>query len=273
MSDARLRALELQWASSGAVEDEAALIGAKLRAQLLDPARIEILALAGHPASLGFLGVSQVSGQDLATRLGVSMEVLLAWKHAGAPLSREACELGAVLAWHEEREDAQPDSTLELRIRAIHFLNPVAAYRGVHGVVSSDLKSMLATFQTLRRVMWRTETWLANPSPAGVEAAVDASTTLHEDLNRDYASPRAYAAVQAVYQIARATKGEIKSLVRALSHCVEFFYLEGPLTRGEAEVAVLKAIQNALVPWALASEGGGTRNSASQTLKADEGIG
>jgi len=51
MADDRLRLLERRWQESGSVEDEAALLGARVRAGELKRERLEFAALLGHPAA------------------------------------------------------------------------------------------------------------------------------------------------------------------------------------------------------------------------------
>lgn len=52
MSDERLRELERAWRSARTIVNEAALIAERLRLGLLDPARLELVALMGAPAAM-----------------------------------------------------------------------------------------------------------------------------------------------------------------------------------------------------------------------------
>jgi len=51
LSDERLRELERRWAESGSDEDEAELLREQVRLGGLEPARLELAALLGHPAA------------------------------------------------------------------------------------------------------------------------------------------------------------------------------------------------------------------------------
>lgn len=56
MSDARLRALERRFRSTGSVEDETEYLGERIRVGAIAPERVEIAAYLGHAASLACLG-------------------------------------------------------------------------------------------------------------------------------------------------------------------------------------------------------------------------
>lgn len=51
MSDEKLRDLERRWKNTGRIEDEVAFLRERVRLGELDPARLELAAFLGHPAS------------------------------------------------------------------------------------------------------------------------------------------------------------------------------------------------------------------------------
>jgi len=59
VSDARLRDLERAWRESGALEDELAWLGERVRAGELSEERLRLSASFGHPAALALVGVQE----------------------------------------------------------------------------------------------------------------------------------------------------------------------------------------------------------------------
>ncbi|MGE0713181.1 MAG: hypothetical protein AB7N76_35465 [Planctomycetota bacterium] len=142
MSDERLRALERRYRETGAEEDEAAWLAARLRAAELEPARALLLAALGHPAALAAIEDAaevfqsdylrylraglraqepellqahlSACGREAGERAALALGRAAAAAHAGSEL-QEAQTLHA--SWQEE--GGEPSPPLAARVRAL----------------------------------------------------------------------------------------------------------------------------------------------------------
>lgn len=144
MTDDALRALERRWRATGAVEDEAAWLAARLRAGVLTETRLRAAARLGHEAAQAALG-DPVEEPPVAVVLRV---------HAGpdADLAARALDLAAAgVAWADALLplwDAAREESLPGDLEAAR----VAVDAARRCLATPDAASARAALQTLEAV-------------------------------------------------------------------------------------------------------------------------
>jgi len=108
VSDDAVRALERRFQETGAAEDEAAWISARVRAGELPWARVAVAALCGHEAAkLASRDEMLRTVEETASTFGVTPGTVLRWTKSGCPKMRKgtdlAFNLAAVVQWREGR--------------------------------------------------------------------------------------------------------------------------------------------------------------------------
>lgn len=140
MADEELRALERRWRTTGAVDDGAAFLQAKLRAGLIDEQRLRLAAFVGDPAAALVAGC-EAAPRHLLTcdpfELGEYLVGVGAWgKEAGVRLgtasARAVQRLGPELGLDDEALDLVSTgiSSAELRLLPWSRPNASAVMRG-----------------------------------------------------------------------------------------------------------------------------------------------
>lgn len=125
MSDERLRELERRWRASGALEDEAAWLGERVRLGDLERARVQVAGLLGHAAARAVWlaeGDLLLPGAEAAALTGTSANRLAAWRKRGLPSHRRGRRVlydpTELLAFLESR----PDNASAWTIRPLGLL-------------------------------------------------------------------------------------------------------------------------------------------------------
>ncbi len=118
MTDGALRALERRWRATGAVEDEAAWLAARLRAGVLAEARLRAAARLGHRAAQAALGDAADDGSPVGTvlRLHEGREGDLAARALDLAALGVAWADALLPLWDAAREESLPGDLEAARV-------------------------------------------------------------------------------------------------------------------------------------------------------------
>lgn len=173
MADERVRALERRWQASGALEDGAAWLSARLQAGDLSPRHLEVAYLCGHPAARALGPARPLLSAKLAGFVfQVTGSTLNAWGKKGCPRIQRGrtfvFDLAAVAAW---RTTVPPHALSGSRgrhetfvgnlVRTCGFHDPFAAYQGTLAALRAALGA--APHELAERVLDAAGRWLADP--------------------------------------------------------------------------------------------------------------
>jgi hypothetical protein len=144
VSDDQLPALERRFRETGAVDDEAAWIAARVRAGRLAPARVTVAALCGHEAArLADIERTSKTVDEAAALFGVEPATLRRWVRRGCPSTGAggtlALDIVSVSRWREARA-RRPGERHNLLMVLLAAVDPEAAKlaRTVAGVPQND---------------------------------------------------------------------------------------------------------------------------------------
>ena len=179
MSDETLRRLERRWRETGAVEDEAALLAALLRAGELSRSALEVAVHLGHEAATSVVGLGVSPASELADPQ-LRAEGLLRWGQAVCVRFCIACAERALSERRALGQELPSEALLAVRVANDWLACPCEEHALIAGTLA-HVDQYNGEYVALRNYFWAREAPIAAAKMSIAHRAARLALTLSAD--------------------------------------------------------------------------------------------